>query len=102
LSRCWLTVFLAGIITSHAPFTVAVWTMGSLLIHSIVSPTLAVMVAGANTKADELARTNGVHPGDDREDELIINHILVSPRQSSRADSALCNRRGQLAGVAKC
>ena len=30
-------------------------------------------------EADELARASGFHPGEDREDELIINHILVSP-----------------------
>ena len=47
-------------------------------------PRVLRLVANNREEADELARTNGFHPGDDREDELIINHILVSPRRGPR------------------
>src|SRR6476619_6411111 len=46
-----VTVFFGGIVTSRSPFrAVAVWAKISLLIHSMVSPTLAVASAGDTTR----------------------------------------------------
>jgi hypothetical protein len=42
-------------------------------------PQVLRLVASNQEDADEVARANGFHPGNDREDELIITHILVSP-----------------------
>ena len=42
-------------------------------------PRVLRTVVNNRHEADQLARANGFHPGEDREDELIINHILVSP-----------------------
>jgi hypothetical protein len=42
-------------------------------------PRVLRTVANNRAEADELARANGFHPCEGREDELIINHILVSP-----------------------
>src|SRR3954447_4159249 len=43
-----LADFLTGSITSQPPLTVAVWAKASLFIHSMVSPTLALISAGEN------------------------------------------------------
>jgi hypothetical protein len=42
-------------------------------------PRVIQIVANNAEEADDLARANGFHPGEDCEDELIISHILVSP-----------------------
>ena len=42
-------------------------------------PQVLRLVASNREGADQLACANGFHPGDEREDELIITHILVSP-----------------------
>src|SRR6185312_15801810 len=44
-----LADFFGWIMTSHPPFTVAVWAKASLLIHSIVSPTLTWISTGEKT-----------------------------------------------------
>jgi hypothetical protein len=42
-------------------------------------PRVLRLVASNREDADQLAREHGFHPGEDRDDELVISHILVSP-----------------------
>ena len=42
-------------------------------------PRVLRLVANNREEADELARASGFHPGDESQNEIIINHILVSP-----------------------
>jgi hypothetical protein len=42
-------------------------------------PRVLQIVSNTRDEADELARANGFHPGEDGYNEIIINRILVSP-----------------------
>ena len=42
-------------------------------------PRVLRLVANNRDEADKLARAHGFHPGDESHNEIIINHILVSP-----------------------
>ncbi|MEP9387168.1 hypothetical protein [Mesorhizobium sp. KR9-304] len=42
-------------------------------------PRVIQIVSNNRDEADELARANGFHPGEDGYNEIIINRILVSP-----------------------